>query len=77
MKHASEGIHPDSILPIVDISAAQSSAQTFIHSAILVIDISNNVWYNQTHWLIRAPYLSTIASNVETQGIHLQKSKQG
>ena len=33
-------------------SAAQSSAQTHIHSAILVIDTSNNALYNQVHWLV-------------------------
>ena len=48
---------------MVAISAVQSSAQTFIHNAILFIDISDNVWYNQAHWLIRTPYLSIIASN--------------
>ena len=31
-----------SILAIVDISAVQSSAQTFNHNAILFIDSSNN-----------------------------------
>ena len=29
-------------LAIVDISAVQSSAQTFIHNAVLFIDTSNN-----------------------------------
>ena len=31
-----------SLLAIVDISTAQSSAQTFIHNAILFIDTSDN-----------------------------------
>ena len=52
-----------SLLAIVDISAVQSSAQTFIHNTILFIDIFNNAWRNQTHWLIGMPYMSTIASN--------------
>ena len=51
------------LLAIVDISAVQSSVQTFVHNAIMLIDTSDNAWYNQTHWLIRTPYLSTIASN--------------
>ena len=55
-----------SLLAIVDISAVQSSAQTFIHNAILLIYTSYNVWYNQAHWLIRMPYLFPIASNVHT-----------
>ena len=50
---------------IVDISSVQSSAQTFIHNAILFIDTSNNAWHNQAHWVIGTPYLSTIASNVQ------------
>ena len=32
-------------------------------NTILIIDTSDNVWYNQVHWLIRMPYLSIIASN--------------
>ena len=48
---------------MIAILAAQSSAQTFIHSAILFIDTSNNAWYSQTHWLIRMPQLPIIASN--------------
>ena len=51
------------LLAIVDISAVQSSAHTFIHNAFLFIDTSNNVSYNQAHWLTGVPYLSTIASN--------------
>ena len=52
------------LLPaFVTLSAAQSSAQTRIHSAILVIDTSNNASYNQVHWLVRTPYLSIKASN--------------
>ena len=46
------------LLAFIALSAAQSSsAQTLIHSAILVIDTSNN-------WLVRTPYLSIKASNV-------------
>ena len=48
---------------IVDISAAQWSAQTFIHNAIMFIDTSNNAWHNQAHWLTGTPYLSTVSSN--------------
>ena len=44
-------------------SAAQSSAQTHIHSAIVVIDISNNGWHSQVHWLVETPYLAVKASN--------------
>ena len=39
------------------------SAQTFNHNAIMFIDTSNNVWYNQAHWLFGMPYLSIIASD--------------
>ena len=51
------------LLAIVDISAVQSSVQTFTHNTILFIDKSNNAWQSQAHWLIGTPYLSTIASN--------------
>ena len=44
-------------------SAAQSSAQTYIHSAIVVIDTSNNAWHSQVHWLAGTPYLAVKASN--------------
>ena len=44
-------------------SAAQSSAQTHIHSAIVVIDTSNNAWHSQVHWLVGTPYLAVKASN--------------
>ena len=44
-----------SLLAIVDISAVQSSAQTFIHNAILIPDTSKNAWHSQAHWLIRTP----------------------
>ena len=44
-------------------SAAQSSAQTHIHSAIVVIDTSNNAWHSQVHWLVETPYLAVKASN--------------
>ena len=51
------------LLAFIALSDAQSSAQTRIHSAILVIDTSNNASYNQVHWLVRTPYLSIKASN--------------
>ena len=51
------------LLAFIALSAAQSSAQTRIHSAILVIDTSNNASYNQVHWLVRTPYLSIKSSN--------------
>ena len=44
-------------------SAAQSSAQTHIHSAIVVIDTSNNAWHSQVHWLVETPYLAVKDSN--------------
>ena len=47
----------------IALSAAQSSAQTHIHSAIVVIDTSNNAWHSQVHWLVRTPYLAIKASN--------------
>ena len=46
------------LLAFIALLAAQSPAQTRIHSAILVIDTSNNASYNQAHWLVRTPYLS-------------------
>ena len=49
---------------MIALSTVQSSAQTFIHTAILFIDMSNNGLYNQAHLLLGAPYLSIIASNV-------------
>ena len=39
-----------SLLSFIALSAAQSSAQPHIHSAVLVIDTSNNASYNQVHW---------------------------
>ena len=51
------------LLAFIALSAAQSSAQTRIQSAILVIDTSSNASYNQVHWLVRTPYLSIKASN--------------
>ena len=53
----------DTLLAFIVLSAEQSSAQTRIHSAILVIDTSNNASYNQFHLLVRTPYLSIKASN--------------
>ena len=55
------------LLAFIALSAAQSSAQTCIHSAILVIDTSNNASYNQVHWLARTPFLSIKASNEHFQ----------
>ena len=50
--------------------AAQSSTQTRMHSAILVIDTANNVSYHQVHWLVRTRYLLIKASNdVEFRGV--------
>ena len=61
-----------SLLAMIAISAVKSSAQTFIYNAILFIDTSNNAWYNISHWLIKTPYLSIIASNaLETFYHHL------
>ena len=57
-------------LTMIAFSAAQSSAQSFIHNAILFIDTSDYARYDQPHWLIRMPYLSTIASN-DAQSLHL------
>ena len=51
------------LLAFIAFSAAQSSTQTRIHRAILVIDTSNNASYNQVHWLVRTPYMSIKASN--------------
>ena len=53
------------LLAFIALSAAQSSAQTHLHSAILVIDNSNNPSYNQVHWLIGTPYLSIKANDEE------------
>ena len=51
-----------SLLAFIALLAVQSPEQTRIHDAILVIDTSNNVSYNQVHWLVRMPYLSIKAS---------------
>ena len=51
------------LLAFITLSAAQSSAQTRIHSAILVTDTPNNASYIQVHWLVRTPYLTIKASN--------------
>ena len=53
-----------SLLAFIALSAAQSSAQTHIHSTIVVIDTSNNAWHSQVHWLVGTPYLAIKASNV-------------
>ena len=44
-------------LAIIALLAIQSSAQTFIHNAILFIDTSNNARYSEIRWLIRKPYI--------------------
>ena len=51
------------IIAIVAISAVESSAPAFIHNAIVFIDTWDNAWYNQLHWVVETPYLSTIDSN--------------
>ena len=53
-----------SLLAFTANSAAQSSAQTHIHSAIVVIDTSNNVSNNRVHWLVETSYLAVKASNL-------------
>ena len=53
-----------SLLAFTALSAVQSSTETHIHSAILVIDTSNNASYNQVNWLVDTPYLAIKASNV-------------
>ena len=52
-----------SLLAFIALSAAQSSAQTQIHSTIVVIDTSNNAWHSQVRWLVGTPYLAIKASN--------------
>ena len=56
-------IFKNSLLALIALSAAQSSARTRIDGAIFVIDTSNNASYNQVHWLVGTPYLSIKASN--------------
>ena len=56
-----------SLLAFTALSAVQSSAQTHIHSAIVVIDTSNNAWHSQVHWLVGTPYLAIKASNVSSK----------
>ena len=53
-----------SLLAFIGLLAVQSSAQTHIHCAIVVIDTSNNASYNQVHWLVGTTYLAIKASNV-------------
>ena len=48
---------------MIALSAVQSSAQLFIHNAILCIDTSYNALYYQVHCIIGTLYLSIIASN--------------
>ena len=52
------------LLAFIALSAAQSSAQTHIHNAIVVIDTSNNASYSQVHWLVGTPYLAIKASKI-------------
>ena len=54
------------LLAFIALSSAQSSAQTRIHSAIMVTDTSNNASYNQADWLVRTQYLSIKASGEGT-----------
>ena len=51
------------LIAFITLSAAQSSAQTHIQSAIVVIDTSNNARHSQVHWLVGTPYLAIKASN--------------
>ena len=63
-------VHPTaSLLAFTALLDVQSSTWTRIHSAILVIDTSNNASYNQVHWLVGTPYLAVKASN---DGVHPQ-----
>ena len=57
------------LLAFIALLAAQSYAQTRIHSVILVIDTPNNASYIQVHWLVRMPYLSIKASNENRSGL--------
>ena len=52
-----------SLLAFTANSAAQSSAQTHIHSAIVVIDTSNNARHSQVHWFFGTVYLAVKDSN--------------
>ena len=52
-----------SLLAMIALLAAQSSARIFIHNSVLFIDTSNNDWYSQAHWLIGTQYLSIIGGN--------------
>ena len=61
---------------MIALLAVQSCAQTFIHNAIMLIDISDNASYNQVHLLIRTPYLSIKASNVSNFFKNLPRKKQ-
>ena len=46
-----------SLLAMIAHLAVQSSTQTFIHNAFLLIDTSDNARYNQVHLLIGTSYL--------------------
>ena len=58
---------PKALLAFTANSAAQSSAQTHIHSGIVVIDTANNAWQSQVHWLDGTPHLAVKASNATVQ----------
>ena len=57
------GSDTTTLLALTANSASQSSAQTHIHSAIVVIDTSNNAWHSQVHWLVGTSHLAVKASN--------------
>ena len=42
----------------------QSSTKAQIHNAFFALVHTNNVWYNNTHTLIKTTYLTIIASKV-------------
>ena len=52
------GRGPTPLIAMIDFLTVQSSAQTFIHNAIVFIDTPNNALYNQAHWFFGTPYLS-------------------
>ena len=66
-----------SLLAFTANSAAQSSAQTHIHSVIAVIDTSNNAWHSQVHWLVGTPHLAVKASNAVSQELVQDTLLQG
>ena len=66
-------LNRQSLLAFTANSAAQSSAQSHIHSAIVVIDTSNNAWHSQVHWLVQTPYLAVKASNEKSDMLKSKK----